>query len=72
MFHYSDFDVSKSKKYCRFCGRPLKANSSLVQGCGDTCRNKNRFRRYRVVKVGGESGGILRLDENRTNTDSNQ
>jgi hypothetical protein len=44
-------DGKPPRKVCQYCGRPLKACTSLNQGCGDTCRQKNRGSRYRLIDI---------------------
>lgn len=51
MPHYTDIGLNEqpTRRVCQYCGRPLKTNTSMNQGCGEVCRMRHRKSRYRVV-----------------------
>lgn len=51
MPHYANIGIDPipQRQVCQYCGRPLKQNASINQGCGSVCRMKHRRCRYRVI-----------------------
>lgn len=75
MPHYSDIGVDgkKSRQVCKYCGRPLKQTTSKSQGCGEICRQKHRFARYRVIGFYKEGAdGVRGFDDSGQESNSDK